>query len=61
MSAEHALAIVKDVIKAGGVDAARARARGMVDEAIADLGALPPSRFREALREIAVLSVERVS
>ena len=33
----------------------------LVDEALAELAALPPSPYRDALRELAVLSVERVS
>jgi octaprenyl-diphosphate synthase len=61
MSAAAAAEVLQLVRDAGGVDAAKARARAMIDEAIADLQNLPPSRFREALREIAVLSVERVS
>ncbi len=61
MTAEKAHAIITLVDKAGGVTAARTRARAMIDEAVADLAALPPSPFREALREVAILSVERVS
>jgi octaprenyl-diphosphate synthase len=61
MSAEKAADILKLVERAGGVTAAKNRARALADEANADLGALPASPYRDALREIAVLSVERVS
>jgi octaprenyl-diphosphate synthase len=52
------LALVR---QAGGVDAARARAHELVAEAIGELAALAPSPYRDALRDLAVLSVERVS
>ena len=45
----------------GGVDRARARALAMADEALADLQALAPSRYRDALAALARMSVERVS
>ena len=61
MSAEAAGAIIALVRKAGGVDAAKARARTMIDDAVADLAVLPASPFRDALREVAILAVERVS
>jgi octaprenyl-diphosphate synthase len=57
-AAEEILALVR---KAGGVEAARVRAHELVAEAIAELGALAPSPYRDALRDLAVLSVERVS
>jgi octaprenyl-diphosphate synthase len=61
MTAEAAAAVLALVRRAGGVDAAKRHALGMVDQAIADLAALPASPFRDALRDVAILSVERVS
>ena len=61
MSTAAAQGILTLVRKAGGVDAAKKQARGMIDEAIVELDGLPASRFRDALRDVAILSVERVS
>jgi octaprenyl-diphosphate synthase len=61
MSAEAAAAVLAMVRRAGGVESAKAHALGGVDQAIADLAALPASPFRDALRDVAILSVERVS
>jgi octaprenyl-diphosphate synthase len=61
MSAEAAKAILLQVRKVGGVDRARQRALEITDEALAALSTLPPSPYREALRDLAILSVERVS
>jgi octaprenyl-diphosphate synthase len=61
MSAEAARDILALVQQAGGVDRARAQALALVDAAVAELAALPPSPFRDGLRAVAVLSVERVS
>ena len=61
MSAEAAAALLAAVRAAGGVDRARARARALADEALAELAALPPSDHREALAALALFSVERVS
>jgi octaprenyl-diphosphate synthase len=61
MTAAAAESVLTLVRRAGGVEAAKAKARAMIDAANADLEGLPPSRFRDALREIAILSVERVS
>ena len=61
MSADAAAAVLNLVRRAGGVDAAKAHALSGVDQAIADLAALPASPFRDALRDVAILSVERVS
>ncbi len=61
MSPEAAAAILEEARDAGGVEQARARARALADEAVAQLAALPPSHYREALRDLALFSVERVS
>jgi octaprenyl-diphosphate synthase len=49
------------VRKVGGVDLARARALAIVDEALGELKAIPDSRYRDALTDLARMSVERVS
>ena len=49
------------VRRVGGVEQARARALAIVDEALAELQVLPDSRYRDALRDLARMSVERVS
>jgi octaprenyl-diphosphate synthase len=61
MSAEAAAQLLELTRGAGGVERARARALALADEAVAELGALPASPYRDALREVAVQSVERVS
>jgi octaprenyl-diphosphate synthase len=61
MSAPAAAEVLALVRAAGGVTTAKTQAMAMIDEALTDLNQLPPSRFRDALREIAILSVERVS
>jgi octaprenyl-diphosphate synthase len=61
MSAEAAAALLVEVREVGGVERARAKARTMIDEALAELGALPPSVHRDALSALALFSVHRVS
>jgi geranylgeranyl pyrophosphate synthase len=61
MSAESAAALLVEVRDAGGVERARRHALQLVDDAIADLSAVPASPFRDALRDVAQFSVERVS
>lgn len=61
MSSAAALEILELVRQAGGVEAAKRQALALVDAAMSDLNALPPSPFREGLRDLAVLSVERVA
>jgi octaprenyl-diphosphate synthase len=46
---------------AGGITKAREKALALAAEAVTELGPLPPSPFRDALRDLAVLSVERKS
>ena len=46
---------------AGGVRLAREKARELAADAVTELEALAPSPFRDALRDLAVLSVERTS
>jgi octaprenyl-diphosphate synthase len=57
--ADVAAEILVETRKAGGVERARERARALAADAVVELGALPPSPFRDALRDLAVLSVER--
>jgi octaprenyl-diphosphate synthase len=61
MSAEAAAPLLAAVREAGGVERARTRALGLVDEAHLALGALPPSPYTEALHTLANFCVERVS
>jgi octaprenyl-diphosphate synthase len=61
MPAEAAHAVLALVRRAGGVELARKKALALVEDALADLASLPPSPFRDALRDVAVLSVERDS
>jgi octaprenyl-diphosphate synthase len=44
---------------AGGVDRARAKARELIDGAVQELRALPPSSYRDALAELATFSADR--
>jgi octaprenyl-diphosphate synthase len=53
--------ILAAVQRAGGVDQARARAAALAEEAIASLVTVPASPHKEALAEIARLSVHRVT
>jgi octaprenyl-diphosphate synthase len=59
--AESAHAILLAVRAAGGVTRARQRALAFADEATAELVALPASPYRDALVELARLSVDRVA
>ncbi len=61
VSESAATAILDRARKAGGLDAARAQARALADEALAALAVLPASPYREALRAVGRLSVERVA
>jgi len=61
MSAERAAPLLAAVREAGGVERARTRALALVDEAHAELQALPPSRYKDALHAIATFCVERVA
>lgn len=53
--------IVEIVRRTGAIDATRDAARAEADKAARSLTVLPPSRFREALLELCVRSVERSS
>jgi octaprenyl-diphosphate synthase len=53
--------ILELVRRVGGVERARARALHIAGEAMAELQVVPDSRYREALLDLARLSVERVS
>ena len=53
--------ILLAVRSAGGIERARKRALAFADEAIAELPVLPDSVYREALAELARLSVDRVA
>ncbi|HEX4406851.1 MAG TPA: polyprenyl synthetase family protein [Polyangia bacterium] len=59
--ADVAAQILTEARAAGGVMLARQKAFAFVANAITELEAVPPSRFRDALRDLAVLSVERKS
>ncbi len=61
MSAEHAHAILTEVRAAGGIERARERALAFADEATAELPSVPDSPYRDALVELARLSVDRVA
>jgi octaprenyl-diphosphate synthase len=59
--AAEAHAILAMVRAAGGVERARRRALAFAEEAVTELAILPASPFREALAELARLSVDRVA
>jgi octaprenyl-diphosphate synthase len=61
MSAEAAAPLLAAVREAGGVERARTRALGLIEEAHAELARLPPSRHRDALHALATFCVERVA
>jgi octaprenyl-diphosphate synthase len=61
MSASDAADMLTEVRAAGGVEAARARALALATEASAELERLPDGPFRQALRDVAAFSVERVT
>jgi octaprenyl-diphosphate synthase len=61
ISDEAAREVLELVRRVGGVDQARARALGIADEALAELQVIPESRYRNALSDLARMSVERVS
>jgi octaprenyl-diphosphate synthase len=61
MSAEAAAPLLQAVREAGGVERARTRALGLVEEARADLARLPPSKYTDALHALATFCVERVA
>lgn len=61
MSAETAHAVLLAVRAAGGPERARRRALAFADEAAAELAALPASPYRDALAELARVSVDRVA
>jgi octaprenyl-diphosphate synthase len=56
---EDAHRILTGTLRAGGVERARARARELVASAVAELSALSPSPYRQALTDVATLSVDR--
>jgi octaprenyl-diphosphate synthase len=56
-----AAGILKDVLAAGGVDRARAKAAALAADAESALSALPPSPYRDALATLARLSADRSS
>jgi len=61
VSAEVAAEILVETRKAGGVARARETALALCADAVTELEAVPPSPFRDALRDLCVLSVERQS
>jgi octaprenyl-diphosphate synthase len=61
MTADTAHAMLLAVRAAGGPERARRRALAYADEATAELAALPASSYRDALAELARVSVDRVA
>jgi octaprenyl-diphosphate synthase len=61
MSAEAAAPLLAAVREAGGIERARTRAMGLVEEAHIELQRLPPSRYKDALHALATFCVERVA
>jgi octaprenyl-diphosphate synthase len=59
VSAEDARRILSATVAAGGVVRARTRAEELAAAAVAELAALRPSPYREALEDVAALSVDR--
>lgn len=59
VSAADAAMILTAVRAAGGVDRARQRARSLVADAVAELGTLPASPYRDALIDLAEFSADR--
>jgi geranylgeranyl pyrophosphate synthase len=59
VSPEDAQRILGATLAAGGVDRARAKARELAAVAVVELAALRPSPYRQALEELAALSVDR--
>ena len=61
VSAEDAARIMQATRAAGALDRARAQALALAHDAAAELQAVPPSPYRDALAALARLSVERVA
>jgi octaprenyl-diphosphate synthase len=61
VSTADAARILQETRAAGGLDCARAEAMALARTAAAELQAVPPSSFRDALAALARLSVERVA
>jgi octaprenyl-diphosphate synthase len=61
VAANVAAEILAETRRAGGVALARDKARALAAESVLELELVPPSTFRDALRDLAVLSVERKS
>lgn len=61
MSADAAAEILSATRALGGVEGAREQANALANAARGELAALAPSPFRDALVELALFSVERVS
>jgi octaprenyl-diphosphate synthase len=61
IAADQAHALLLAIRAAGGPERARRRALTFAQEATAELGAIPASPYRDALAELARLSVDRVA
>jgi octaprenyl-diphosphate synthase len=61
VSTEDATRIMQATRAAGGLERARAQAQALAHDAVAELQAVPPSPYRDALAAMARLSVERVA
>ena len=59
VSREDALVILKRTRAVGGVDRARAKAHQLVSDAVAELKILPASKYRDALVDVASMTVDR--
>ena len=61
VTASAAAEILADTRAAGGIRLAREKAFALAADAVTELEAVPPSPYRDALRDLAALSVERKS
>ena len=59
VASDDARAVLTATVAAGGVERARAEARALAAGAVAELGILPASPYRQALIDVATLSVDR--
>ncbi len=61
ISTDVARDLLHQVRAAGGVERARAKAQQLAESAVAALETVPPSPYREALRDLAFISADRMS
>ncbi|GHC37098.1 octaprenyl diphosphate synthase [Aidingimonas halophila] len=58
---DHLDAVLEIVRETGALDYTRARAEEMADKALAQLDSLPPSQYRDSMKHLAHVAVERQS